>query len=266
MSTLALVTGATSGIGKALCHLLAENGINLIATGRDAEQLQQLEKELASKVDIIIETADLSRKEDRARLIAIIRTSTPDLVINNAGFGLYGDMLSYPTEDQLAILEVNGIALVEIMVEAARAMITKGIRGRILNVSSAAAFQIFPGMAMYAASKAFVNHISQSLDWEMRSHGIRILAVCPGMVSTRFRQRAGGEEKGQDKSGVMTPEYVANEIWKQIQSCKSLRIVDWRYRLLTYLSYLVPTSLKLPLLKKSIPARTTGRHTNHHES
>lgn len=238
---LALVTGATSGIGRAICELLARKGIDLIISGRNLDQLQYLQNSLSQKVNVQAVQADLARPEERQHLIDVLHDRVPDLVINNAGFGLYGQVLTYPTQEQLNILEVNGKAVLEITIEAARTLATMKKKGVILNVSSAAAFQILPSMAVYAASKALINHFSQALDFEVKRHGIRVLTICPGMVATEFQKRAGGKVDSQ-QIGFITAPFVAEQIWKQIERLNPLSIIDWKYRFLTFLSYFVPKS------------------------
>jgi short-subunit dehydrogenase len=257
--SLALVTGATSGIGRALCHLLARHKINLLATGRNEKSLNQLREELKTLVQVDILVADLNKKTERARLIEKMVQSTPDLIINNAGFGLYGGALTYRTEEQESLLEVNGMAVLEMTLEAARLLILKEKKGTILNISSAAAFQIMPEFAVYCASKAFVNQFSEALDEEIKSKGVRVLVACPGMVDTSFQERAGGQLDSKDKIGFMTPDFVANQIWWQIQKQKKLHIIDWRYRLLTYLSYLLPKQFVTTLIKRNISKRIPPR-------
>lgn len=251
---LALVTGATSGLGKEVCTLLAQKGISLMISGRDTEALDHLKKSLCSHVTTQTIPADLNTPEGRKSLTDALHTNVPDVVINNAGFGFYGDVLSYPTDEQLAILDVNGRAVLELSIEAARNMISNGIQGVILNVSSAAAFQVFPSMAVYAAAKAFVTQFSQAFDFETRPHGVRVLTICPGMIDTDFQRRAGGKRNGW-KRGVMSPAFVAEEIWRQMIQLKRLKIVDWKYHLLTCLSSLLPISLKAPFNKRSIESR-----------
>ncbi len=261
MHQLALVTGATSGIGRAICKLLASHRLELIALGRNQEELRQLEQALSRQVLIQTLPVDLNRPEGREELIALLHQRVPDLVINNAGFGLYGEALTYSTEEQVAILEVNAKAVLEITLEAARAWVSKARQGIILNVSSVAAFQVFPNMAVYAASKAFVNHFSEAMDFEMRPYGIRVLTLCPGMVATAFQKRAGGESlKQKESKGVMSPEFVAEQMWEQIMKGQRLKIIDWRYRLLLSLSHLFPTSWLAPMQGKWIAERISPRN------
>jgi len=257
---LALVTGATSGIGFALCHLLAEKGIHLIATGRSLERLQELKNNLNSKIDLSILAVDLANKAERAKLIELIQQKKPNLVINNAGFGLYGEALTYTKEEQELILEVNGHAVLELTLESARVMLSNHQPGIILNVSSAAAFQIFPSFAIYSATKAFVNHFSQSLDYEFRPYGIRVLVACPGMVDTQFQQHAAGaENRVTKKMNTMSATEVAQLIWQQIQQQNPLVIMNWKYRLLTALTKLIPQRWLASLLSRTIQARINPR-------
>src|SRR5580658_2209493 len=108
---LAFVSGATSGIGQATCQLLAKKGIPIIATGRNEAKLLELKQTLSNQVRIQTIQADLSKITDRQEVIALIHQCAPDLVINNAGFGLYGEALTYSTQEQVSILEVNGQAV-----------------------------------------------------------------------------------------------------------------------------------------------------------
>lgn len=259
---LALVTGATSGIGEALCRLLADKGINLMITARSAATLEALKETLTAdyKIDVHIVMADLSLQEDRQRLVEQIHTLSPDLVINNAGYGLYGDALTYNTREQMEILEVDAVAVLQLSLEAARTMVSKGLKGAIVNVSSAAAFYVFPAFSVYAASKAFVNHFSQSFDHELRAFDVRVLAICPGVVATRFVQRAGGEEERyKEKVEPMTAEFVAEEIWRQIQHPEPVRMINWKYRVMHTLSYLMPRTWMARLLHQQILQRIPPR-------
>ena len=255
----ALVTGASSGIGEAVARLLAEQGISLILGGRNMERLQSLSKSLSVPSTII--QGDLLKKEDRAQLIKIIHEEAPDLVINNAGIGLYGELLTRETQEQLDLIEVDVKALVEIAIESARTLVSRNQKGVIINIASAAAWPIFPCFAVYSASKAFVNQFTRSFDAEVTPLGVRIQSACPGMVDTQFRARAGGTEEDSNYGlGRMNAQYAAEQIWKQIQSGKTIRIFDLKTRLLTLLArYGLPDSLVAKVMSKSIQSRHKHR-------
>ncbi|MBA2728826.1 MAG: SDR family NAD(P)-dependent oxidoreductase, partial [Parachlamydiaceae bacterium] len=215
--SLALVTGSTSGIGFALCHLLASQGINLIIHGRNADKLEALSEKLSDKVKVQTIIADLTFPKEQMKVADLIATQKPDLVINNAGFGCYGKALEHTTDEQLAILEVDGQAVIRFSLEAARALIANGQQGVIMNISSVAGFMIFPNFALYSATKALVNQFSESFDEETKPSGVRVLAACPGVVSTNFRSNAGGNPKSKNNDiSPMTADFAAKEIWNQI--------------------------------------------------
>lgn len=256
MIKLALITGATSGIGEQLSYLLAEKGINLIVSGRNEHKLAELADRLQTKVKVITIAADLATQAGRNKILVKIHELVPDLVINNAGFGLYGEALKYQTQEQMQILNVDVVAVLELSLEAARAMIAAEKKGIVMNVSSAAGFQIFPNMSVYGASKAFVNHFSESFDYETRRQGVRILAACPGMVETNFRTRAGGSKQEKRGFGVMTAAYAAEQIWLQIEKQQPIRIFNWLYRFATFLTtYIVPRSIAAKAVQASIAKR-----------
>lgn len=249
--TLALITGASSGIGQELCRLLANQGIPLLIHGRNRENLDKLAAELNQKVTVKIIQADLSIPSQQELVIEAIHQNKPDLVINNAGFGLYGDLLSYPTEEQLEILQVDGYALAKITIEAARTLKAEAREGVIMNISSAAAFPIFPGFAIYSATKAFVNQFSESFDEETKKYGVRVLVACPGVVETEFRKNARGKKLSGEK--MMRADFAASQIWQQIVKRKKMRIFNWTYRLsIFFVRYLLPKSLVAKLVERQI--------------
>jgi uncharacterized protein len=261
---LALVTGASSGIGEALCRLLATKGIPLLITGRNYEKLSLLAEELRQLVKVEFFTADLGKRADRTVVIEKIYHEVPDLVINNAGFGFYGQVLTHETEKQMQIFEVDAAAVLELSIEAARALVSVGKPGVILNVSSAAAFQIFPSFAVYAASKAFVNAFSESFDEEVKQYGVRVLAACPGMVDTKFRERASEGAEIKKYSFSMSTKKAAEEIWKQINKKTPVYIFDWKYRFATFLKNLLPKRFVVNQVRRIIDSRYASREIIKH--
>lgn len=253
---LALITGASSGIGESLAKLLASKGIHLILCGRNEERLKKLASELSVHGSVTSLIADLSEEAGRKKIVSMIHEKAPDLVINNAGYGFYGEALAAETKEMLKLMEVNGMAVLELSLEAARTLISREKKGVILNVSSAAAFQIFPYFAVYAASKAFVNSFTESFDEEVREYGVRVLAACPGMVATNFRVHAGETEKEERSTNVMSSAFAAEHIWDQIEKRKKIYIFNWPYRAMTFLTqHLLPKWLVAAILPKTILKR-----------
>lgn len=202
----ALVTGASSGIGEAFARALAARGMHVLLAARSADRLEALARELAAahRVQAIALPTDLAADGGAASLWArAAQGRTVDLLVNNAGFGLQGDFDQLAPERQLEMVRVNDLALVDLCLRALPAM--RGRGGGVINVASVVGFVPVPGFATYAASKAFVLSLTESLWEEQRHHGVRVLALCPGSVPTRFQEVAGSRVAGV---GVRTPEQV----------------------------------------------------------
>lgn len=242
--TWALITGASSGIGEALARLLASKGISLVLTGRNIDKLEELQRELSHEVPVEIIAIDLASNDERKQLVKVIQNRQVDLLINNAGFGLYGKAYNKHSKELLEMIEVDVSAVVHLTVETAKALVEKGKPGTIMNISSAAAFQAMPNLATYAAAKAFVNSFSESVDFELCKKGVRVLVACPGKVQTPFSNRAsGGKVKSSQGPFVMTPDFAAQQIWKQIIRQKRFNIFHWPYKIGTLFSSIFPKSL-----------------------
>lgn len=239
----ALITGATSGIGEQLAHLLACEGLRLLLVGRDRERLAKLANELAPMVDVHPLFCDLARPEERASLVRVIHDEAPDLVVNCAGLAFYGNALHHETKSHLRVVEVNDAALVELTLEAARTLIARKAEGVIVNVSSIISGMVCPGAAIYAASKAFVDSFSQAVDVEFSPYGVRVLTACPGQVATEFLMRASGGKVTSHPRGAMVPTDCAKAIWHQIQKGDRIYRFNWKYRWIERLVRLLPKSL-----------------------
>lgn len=253
---LAQISGATSGIGEALARLLAEEGIPLFLLGRNEEKLEELKKELEKKVPVTILKIDLTSPDQRGILFKEMEKRKPDLIINNAGVGAYGRAISLPIDVQRDLVELNSKAPMEISIYGASVLERNNLSGVIFNVSSSAAFYTFPLMAAYSASKAFLNSFSLALDLELQKYNIRVLTICPGKVKTPFFSRAVQKKlEYQDTFAVMSSEFTAKEILKQIKKKTPLRIIDWKYRIAYFLSKFVPKKLSSYLLMRIISKR-----------
>ncbi len=189
---LALVTGASSGIGADLARALATRGYDLVVVARSEDRLQDLAQELARhNATVYIEAEDLALPGAATRLSERIRAGgrTIDVLVNDAGFGLAGPFHQSSPAELSGMIAVNITALTELSREFLPGMIERR-RGRILNVASLAAFQPGPCMAVYYATKAYVLSLSEALWEECRGTGVTVTALCPGPVDTRFAERA----------------------------------------------------------------------------
>ena len=194
----ALVTGASAGIGWALAEQLAAGGTNLVLTARRRERLEELAEQLRSKHNVQVELAvtDLARPSAPDELFAFTQGKgiAVDLLVNNAGFGAYGAFARMSLARQLEMIQVNICAVIHLTHLYLAAMIERR-RGDILIVASTAAFQGVPYIATYAATKAFDLLFAEALAEEVRPHGVRVCALCPGSTRTEFHEVAGQPER-----------------------------------------------------------------------
>lgn len=184
-----LITGATGGLGQAFAEQLAERGSNLVLVGRSEDKLQALAQRLEqqNKITATVLTADLASSNEVDQLISNLKTKRidVDLLINNAGFGVFQKFLETPLDRQIEEIDVNARAVVQLTHALAPAMVARN-KGGVINLSSSAGFQPVPGANVYAASKSFVLLFSEALAQELVATGVRVLAVCPGPVATGF--------------------------------------------------------------------------------
>ncbi|MET0457937.1 MAG: SDR family NAD(P)-dependent oxidoreductase [Ilumatobacteraceae bacterium] len=183
--TSALVTGASSGIGEELTRQLAAAGVRVIVVARRVERLQALADELDG---IEVLAADLGTRDGQDAVVArIADPSRPvDLVVNNAGFGTSGSFPALEADRLAAEIELNVAALTRLSHAALTAMVPRR-RGWLINVSSFASFQPAPRLAVYAATKAYVTSLSESLHEEVKGDGVVVTALCPGLIRTEFQ-------------------------------------------------------------------------------
>ncbi len=190
----ALVTGASSGIGKAIARELAGQGACLILVSRNVQRLEQEAEDLRIRfgVEVSIFPTDLSQPQNSQKLFewALAKGLGVDLLVNNAGLAHYGPFDEANLEDAQAMLDLNVHALVHLARLFLPGMLERKTGG-ILNVASTAGFQPIPYLSVYAATKAFVLNFSEALWEECKRHGVRIFCLCPGNTLTRFHQSAG---------------------------------------------------------------------------
>lgn len=192
---VALVTGASSGIGRELAAVLAREGHDLVLVARRESELAQLGEQLQSDHGATsrIAPVDLAQPDAAAQVVkALDGDCDVDVLVNNAGFGGHGAFAETDREHELRMLAVNVVALTDLTKQLLPGMVSRG-RGRVLNVASTAAFQPGPFMAVYYASKAYVLSLSEALAEEVRGTGVTVTALCPGVTATEFQKTAGVE-------------------------------------------------------------------------
>ena len=185
----ALITGASAGLGEEFARQLAVQGANLVLVARSLDKLTSLAASLEqqSHVQITVLPADLSSDKEVSRLVEEVKSRglKIDLLINNAGFGIFENFLDAPLQFQMKQVDVNVRALVTLTHAFTPGMVAAK-RGGVINIASTAAFQPLAGADVYAATKAFVLLFSEGLSLELEKSGVRVLASCPGPVATQF--------------------------------------------------------------------------------
>jgi hypothetical protein len=191
MKPWALITGASAGIGRELAGCFAAGAHNLVLVARNEQRLHALADELrnAHRIECRVLPCDLSQPGAAAGIFAATRDLEIDVLVNNAGFGQYGEFAHSDLKPQMDLMQVNMTALVELTHLFLQPMLNRK-RGRILNVASVAAFQPGPTVNLYYASKAFVYSFSYALASELAHTGITVTTLCPGTTRTEFFERA----------------------------------------------------------------------------
>ncbi|MFA5056313.1 MAG: SDR family oxidoreductase [Dehalococcoidia bacterium] len=253
----ALVTGASGGIGYELTKLFARDGYNLVLVARNAGELQKIAEQLKSEYGISVKIIpkDLASPDSPREIFDEIQADgiSIDILINNAGFGAYGSFRDTNLKDELEMMQVNMVSSTHLTKIFLPGMISKGY-GRIMNVSSMAAFQPGPLVAVYCASKSYVLSFSEALAEELSGTGVTVTALCPGPVSTGFAKRAKTERTKVMISGLFNKVWEAKDVaaigYHGLMKGKTVVIPGKRYILSTLIVRWVPRKLVRKSAKK----------------
>jgi len=211
---LALITGASSGLGADMARILSEKGIDLILVARNKKKMEQLAKELKTNVEII--PLDLSATYNCTELYNMVKKKNIDILINNAGFGLFGEFNSIKLDKELDMIDLN-IKTVHTLTKLFLKDFIKKDKGYILNVASSAAFMPGPLMSTYYATKAYVLRFTEAIHEELRHNksNVYIGALCPGPVSTNFNKVAGVKFNLKSLESYDVSKYAINKMFKK---------------------------------------------------
>lgn len=238
-----LITGASSGIGLELAKCFAADNSRLILVARNQEALEKLAAELRlnTKSDCVILPADLSRPEAPKQLFDKLAAQNiaVDVLVNNAGFGLHDRFAMLPLDRQLEIVKVNVHALTELTGLFLPDMLKKRAGG-ILNVGSVAGFVPGPNLAVYYASKAFVQSFSEALAEELEGTGVSVTVLCPGPTESNFGAVARGEKERVSQSKKMTALEVARYGHFAFRHNRVIAVPGFQNRLLVFMTRLLP--------------------------
>lgn len=236
----ALITGASSGIGKDMARYLSSMGIDLILVARRKDKLKSLKKELTTDVQII--PLDLSQMDNVEQLYNEVKDQDIDILINNAGFGLFGQFDKTDFETEMKMIDVNIRALHYLTKSFMKDFIKKD-KGYILNVASSAGFMSGPKLSTYYATKNYVRSLTEALYEELRvrKSNVHISALCPGPVDTEFNKVAHGEFHTASASSEYVAKYAIDKMFKN----KLIIVPTIKMKLAIFMTRLTPRKLLL---------------------
>ncbi len=246
----AVITGATSGIGKALAFEFAAGGFNVFLTGRNEAALAEVAGECSRKhrVEADLLSADLSHPGSIDALIAAL-TSKPrryEVLVNNAGFGIHGEFAATDIEQDIQLVNVQLAAALKLTKALLPQMVSRH-SGHVLNVASVYSFAPVPFQSVYSACKAFLLSFSSSLRSELRGTGVTVTVFCPGITQTEFRSRAGIREKRKDSG--MTAREAARIAYVETLRGKHIVVPGFFNRLFVFAAGLLPASSITSLIR-----------------
>ena len=255
---LALVTGASSGIGEAIAVQLAADGSDLVLVARRRDRLEALAQELRGrhgvKVDVLV--ADVTEPDQLALVEDRLREGAPsvDLLVNNAGRGGQGPFAERSIEDQDGQIRLNVLAPVRLTHAALGPMLARGAGG-VLNVSSIAGLQPMPYVATYSATKAYLSNFTHAVHEEVRGHGVNVTNLLPGFTRTGFHQAADISRSVVPGPAWMSAEAVARAGLAAVAEGRAQCVPGLGYRILAGLSALTPWSVSRRLLRAVLTKR-----------
>ena len=242
---LALITGASSGMGRDMARILSKMGYDLILVARRRERLLELKKELDTNVTVI--SMDLSIVQNNYKLYEKVKNKNIDILIINAGFGLFGEFVKTEIETELKMIDLNVVAY-HILTKLFLQDFVRKDKGYILNVCSSAGFMAGPRMATYYATKNYITKLTMAINEELRvskSHVV-VSALCPGPVATEFNQVAHGTFAIREASSYEVAKYAIDKLMKK----KMIIVPTLLMKLTLFFNRFVPYRLALYIAYK----------------
>lgn len=236
----ALITGASSGIGKQISNYLASKNIDLILVARNKESLEEIKSK--TKVDVRVIPLDLQKQDNVFKLYDLCKDENIDILINNAGFGLFGEFFETSLERELEMIDLN-IKAYHILTKLFLKDFLKKDSGYILNVASSAGFTSGPRLSTYYATKNYVLKLTMAINEELRQRksNVVVSSLCPGPVNTNFNKVANGKFSIKEVS----PEYVAKYAIDNLFKKKMIIIPTFKMKLGIFLLRILPYRIQL---------------------
>jgi len=243
MKEIALITGASSGIGYEIAKLFAADKTDLLIVARNEKKLLEIKNEFEDqfKIDVFTVTADLSSNEGIQTVYDAVNTNKliVSYLVNNAGFGDYGAFIDRRMEKYKEMIQLNIVSLTELSYHFGKEMVKRG-KGRILNVASMAGLQPDPNFAVYGATKAYVISISEAIHKEFENTGVSVTVLSPGATASNFMERADMNNAKLYASGVMASLDVAMEGYNGMMKGKLHVIPGFKNKILGFFSGIMP--------------------------
>ena len=243
-TSVALITGASSGIGEVFARKLADRGYDLILVGRREDRLRTLAASLPGHAEVLC--ADLASEAGLASVERAIRVRARfELLVNNAGFGTLGRFWETNLAGQIRMHEVHVMATMRLTHAALAGMVARG-RGAVINVSSVAAFGQSPGNVSYCATKAWINSFTEGLDMELRAEGspVKVQSLCPGFTVTEFHETLGLDPKVIPGFLWLKADYVVQASLDALDRGKVIVVPNWKYKIGAALMKHLPHGIK----------------------
>ena len=236
----ALITGASSGIGKNMAYVLANKGIDLILVARNKEEMLKIKENV--KVNVLVIELNLLKEKNVFKLYEMCKDENIDILINNAGFGLFGIFTEANLTRELEMIDLN-IKAYHILTKLFLKDFVEKEKGYILNVASSAGFMAGPRLSTYYATKNYVLKLTMAINEELRQSGSNVVvsALCPGPVNTNFNKVAMGEFSIKEASPKYVAEYAIDKMFKK----KMIIVPTLRIKLGIFLLRLIPYRLQL---------------------
>ena len=245
----ACITGATSGIGASFAKRFAQQGYDLIITGRRKEEIESLSNTLSSEHKIYVEVIILELSDDKEIALfaeKLEKIQNLEILVNNAGFAKENFFHKEDFSTYEVMLKVHNLAVIKLC-HAVLSNMVSNKKGMIINVASLGAFFPLPINAVYSASKSFVKIFTESIYLELQGTGVKVQALCPGMTRTDFHEKMGFNKntyyKNKGLMKAMTPEAVVEISLQYLEKDKVLCIVSWHRQLLNYLLRFLPSKV-----------------------
>ncbi|MBX4271801.1 SDR family NAD(P)-dependent oxidoreductase [Clostridium estertheticum] len=251
MKGYVLITGATSGLGYEFSKILAKEGYNLILVGRRKDKLNEVSEELIRRYQVYVRSyvVDLSKDNEIEKLCKEVDLLQIEILINNAGFNVYGEFTTTDLKKEEEMIWVNIISLTKLTKIIGKKMVEMK-KGKIMNIGSIGSYIPGPLNSVYCATKSYVLSFSQALNEELKASGVTVTTICPGATNTNFAKSANMESIQLFNNNVMEVTAVANLAYKALDKGKVTEIIGLKNKLTVLVTKFIPLSLTLKVASK----------------